>query len=216
MKIVRRELENLLSRVAFISYTKLAKPGSIFFRGIFEFKNIKEIIGFSMIGFAFISGVLPSSVSLYQTFFDTNLAKIPSLEIDLKTENSFQKPLEIFRITKGYSFFHPAIDLATDAGSAVLPILPGKIEKVSLQRFGYGNHVIINHGSGYQSLYAHLIKIAVKEGQQVQKDTVIGFIGSTGHSTGPHLHLEIAYNGQKVNPKRLFEDYFGRKLASTR
>jgi murein DD-endopeptidase MepM/ murein hydrolase activator NlpD len=195
---------------------KIAKKASIFFRGIFEFKLIKEIFGLSVIGAAFINGIFPSSVSSFQTLLDINFAKISPQEIHLKTENSFQKPVEIFRITKGYSFFHPAIDLATDAGSAVLPILPGKVEKVSLQRFGYGNHVIINHGSGYQSLYAHLIKIAVKEGQQVQKDTVIGFIGSTGHSTGPHLHLEIAYNGQKINPRRLFEDYFDRKLASSR
>ncbi|HNP89668.1 MAG TPA: M23 family metallopeptidase, partial [Candidatus Woesebacteria bacterium] len=72
------------------------------------------------------------------------------------------------------------------------------------------------HGSGRKSLYAHFSKIAVKEGQTVEKDTVIGFIGSTGWSTGPHLHLEIMENGQKINPKALFEEYFGKKLASSR
>lgn len=195
---------------------KIAKKASVFFRGIFEFKKIKEILGLLILIGAFLNSAFPNSISTIQTFLATNFSKISAPEIELKTEGSFQKPVEIFRITKGYSFFHPAIDFATDAGSAVLPILPGEVEKVSSQRFGYGNHVIINHGSGYQSLYAHLVKIAVKEGQQVQKDTIIGFIGSTGRSTGPHLHLEIAYNGQKLNPRRLFEDYFGRKLASTR
>ena len=97
-----------------------------------------------------------------------------------------------------------------------MPILPGKVEKTARLRFGYGNYIIVNHGSGFKSLYAHLSKITVKEEQKVDKNTVIGFIGSTGWSTGPHLHLEIINNKERVNPKLLFEEYLGQKLASTK
>jgi len=211
-----KNAQKLEREIIRFSYLKLAKPTSSFFRGIFEFKKVREIFGILVVSNFFLVNFLPNFFSSVQTFFDVNLTKISPQEIQIKTEKSLQKPLGIFRITKEFSFFHPGIDLATEAGTAILPIMPGKVIKTARQRFGYGNYIMIDHGSGYQSLYAHLVKINVEEGQQVQKDTIIGFIGSTGHSTGPHLHLEISYNHQKINPKNLFEEYFGQKLASSR
>ena len=162
------------------------------------------------------AGILPASLSQFQVLVEANSVN-PGQEIsELATEQSLQKPLEIFQITKGYSFFHPAIDLATDPGSPVKSILPGKIEQIKRSRFGYGNYIVINHGSGFRSLYAHLIKINVETNQEVEKDTIIAFIGSTGWSTGPHLHLEIMEEGRKINPKAFFEAYFGTKLASSK
>ncbi len=69
---------------------------------------------------------------------------------------------------------------------------------------GYGNHIIIDHGYGYESLYAHLKTMDVKKGQKVKKGEKIGGIGSTGLSTAPHLHYEVHYNGKAVNPINFF------------
>lgn len=195
---------------------KNAKTASIFFRGIFEFKKINQIIGFFILSSSFFAGTFPASISAVRTTFDTNLVRLRPEAIELTTQKSLQKPLGIFRITKGYSFFHPATDFAADAGSAVLAILPGRAEKVARGRFGYGNHVTVNHGSGLKSLYAHLAKINVKEDQLLDKETIIGFVGSTGWSSGPHLHLEIWEDNRKINPKAYFEAYFEEKLASLR
>lgn len=213
MKNIRKNLEIFLTKTAILVYAKLAKPASIFFRQVFEFRKIKELVGILVLAFSLITSVTPAAISAIQIASEDN-HKLTSKAIEITTQQSLQKPVESFRLTKYFSFFHPGLDFATDAGSAVLPILPGKVERVKRSRFGYGNHVIINHGSGFKSLYAHFVKISVKEGQEIDKNTVIGFIGSTGRSTGPHLHLEVVDNGQKINPKVLFEEYFGRKLAS--
>ncbi len=67
--------------------------------------------------------------------------------------------------------------------------------------WGYGNVVVLNHGNGWQTLYAHLDSVAVGCGQSVYQGSMIGTMGSTGNSTGPHLHYEMMYNGVKVNPR---------------
>jgi murein DD-endopeptidase MepM/ murein hydrolase activator NlpD len=65
---------------------------------------------------------------------------------------------------------------------------------------GYGNHVIINHGYGYETLYGHMTKFIVKQGQHIKRGELIGYVGSTGLSTGPHVHYEVIKNKQKINP----------------
>ena len=65
---------------------------------------------------------------------------------------------------------------------------------------GYGNHVVINHGDGYSTLYAHQSALNVYEGQIVSQGDVIGYVGSTGNSTGPHLHFTVFKNGETINP----------------
>lgn len=215
MNKIKRNLKTFWLKSLTFTYLNISKPASIFFRKVFEFNKIKESLGLGVIVAAFTANVFPAALSVFQiNLADTDIGQ--TLPVEITTEQSLQKPVDSFHLTKGYSFFHPGLDFATDAGSAVLPILPGKIERVERLRFGYGNYVVVNHGSGMKSLYAHFSKISVKEGLVVEKDTVLGFIGSTGWSTGPHLHLEIAENGQKINPKALFEEYFGKKLASSK
>ena len=65
---------------------------------------------------------------------------------------------------------------------------------------GYGNHIVINHGFGYRTLYGHMSKMAVKVGKQIKRGELIGYVGSTGLSTAPHVHYEVIKNGEKVNP----------------
>lgn len=103
-------------------------------------------------------------------------------------------------LTQKYSLFHPGIDIDGTTGEPIFPVAKGVVVATENSRFAYGKAVYVDHGSGYTSLYAHLSEIEADEGQFVDVDTEIGLMGSTGHSTGPHLHLEIRKNGLPVNP----------------
>lgn len=103
-----------------------------------------------------------------------------------------------------YQPTHTGIDISTGQRSGVTPILPfkaGRVIETVYSNYGLGNHVIVDHGEGISSVYAHLASISVKSGQEVDRSTTLGFEGTTGMSTGTHLHFEIRLNGQPVNPK---------------
>lgn len=134
----------------------------------------------------------------------------------MQTEQSVSLPMETYRITQGYHFFHPAIDLAAPVGTPVYSIMEGYVEQVVYGHWGYGNHLYINHGNGMRSLYAHLQQIKVKENDFINKGQEIGTVGSTGWSSGPHLHLQIWEGEKLINPKAFFENYFGQRLVSNR
>ncbi len=98
--------------------------------------------------------------------------------------------------------FHKGIDLSAPTGTPVVATADGRVEKAEWNSGGYGNMVVINHGRGIKTLYAHLSKILVREGQKVRRGQIIGLVGSTGKSVAPHLHYEVEVNGQAVNPIR--------------
>lgn len=95
---------------------------------------------------------------------------------------------------------HEGIDFAAPSGTEIQATGNGKIVKIENKRSGYGRSVLIDHGFGYQSLYAHMKEIKVRVGQKVTKGQVIGSIGSTGTSTAPHCHYEVRLHGKPVNP----------------
>ena len=99
----------------------------------------------------------------------------------------------------GARSFHSGVDLAAPTGTSVKAALDGRIAETGFNRI-YGNYVIITHDRGYQSLYGHLSAIYVKRGQYVTQGAVVGAVGNTGYSTGPHLHLSIYKNGRLINP----------------
>lgn len=103
-------------------------------------------------------------------------------------------------ITQYFSWYHPAIDIANPAEPLDVAADSGTVVHAGWDTTGYGNMVMIDHGNGYKTLYAHLSQIMVVVGQTVAKGQVIGRMGSTGHSTGPHTHFEIILNGVHVNP----------------
>jgi murein DD-endopeptidase MepM/ murein hydrolase activator NlpD len=109
------------------------------------------------------------------------------------------------RITQRYSWYHPAVDIADKNGPAVTAADSGTVVSVIYSRFGYGNHLIIDHGNGFKTLYAHMNKIYVSAGNNVSQGQSIGQMGSTGRSTGTHLHFEIIQNGTKLNPLTLLK-----------
>jgi murein DD-endopeptidase MepM/ murein hydrolase activator NlpD len=103
-------------------------------------------------------------------------------------------------ITQSYKPLHRAIDIGARMGAPVKASDAGYVAAVVYSKTGYGYHVIIDHGNGFQTLYAHMSKIYVQAGQAVERETAIGAIGSTGRSTGPHLHFEVRHNGAQLNP----------------
>lgn len=100
----------------------------------------------------------------------------------------------------GYSGIHPAIDIAGAVGNAVFAADSGVVVFAGWSNFGYGYMVVIDHGNGWQTAYAHLSAVGVTCGQSVFQGGYIGAVGSTGNSTGSHLHFELVYNGAKPNP----------------
>jgi len=99
--------------------------------------------------------------------------------------------------------FHYGMDFTAATGTDVFATGIGVVKEASRET-GYGNRVVIDHGFGYETFYAHLSKISVKVGQKVNRGDVIGFVGSTGTSTAPHLHYEVSKNGAKVNPQNYY------------
>ena len=95
---------------------------------------------------------------------------------------------------------HWGMDFSAPKGTEVYATGDGKIEKVKRSKRGYGNQVRIDHGYGYKTFYAHLNKYIVRKGQMVKRGDLIGYVGSTGTSTAPHLHYEVIKNKRKVNP----------------
>lgn len=100
----------------------------------------------------------------------------------------------------GYEKMHQGVDLATSQGTPIYAAKSGKVTNASFQSGGAGYYVSINHGDGFTSVYMHMTHFIVSPGQYVTTGQVIGYVGSTGASTGPHLHFGIAYNGSYINP----------------
>ncbi len=109
-------------------------------------------------------------------------------------------PTAARRITQYFGFRHTGLDIADKKGTPIYAAEAGKVERVLYQRTGYGYHIIINHGGDLRTLYGHASKIFVQEGQTVARGDVIALMGSTGRSTGPHLHFEVRVKGKRVNP----------------
>lgn len=101
--------------------------------------------------------------------------------------------------------FHAGLDIGSQAGDVVIAAYSGIIAEAQYSD-SYGNYVLINHGNGYSTIYAHMSSIAVEAGQPVSQGDTIGYVGSTGWSTAPHLHFEIRYSDVRTDPATYFDD----------
>ncbi|MFT4779839.1 MAG: murein DD-endopeptidase MepM/ murein hydrolase activator NlpD [Flavobacteriales bacterium] len=106
----------------------------------------------------------------------------------------------IYKVPK----FHAGMDFTASTGTEIFATGDGVIERVERRKTGYGLNVIIRHGYGYKTLYGHMSQIKVREGQRVKRGDVIGLVGNTGTSVGPHLHYEVIKDGAKVNPAHYY------------
>ena len=100
--------------------------------------------------------------------------------------------------------FHAGLDFAAPQGTPIYATADGRITTAGNTGNGYGNHVEINHGYSYETLYGHMVRVKVRIGQLVKRGEVIGWVGSTGKSTGPHLHYEVHKNGRPIDPIYFF------------
>ncbi len=99
---------------------------------------------------------------------------------------------------------HAGLDFAAPVGTPIYATADGVVKEADFNEGGYGNHVIINHGYGYETLYGHMVRIKTRVGRKVKRGEVIGYVGSTGKSTGPHCHYEVRKNGVPVDPVYFF------------
>jgi len=117
---------------------------------------------------------------------------------------------ELKRMASGYGIrmhpiykrrkMHTGMDFSAESGTEIYATGDGKVVEVTRSSRGYGNHVLIDHGYGYKTLYAHMSKFNVRRGQEIKRGQIIGYVGSTGTSVAPHLHYEVHRNKEKVNP----------------
>ncbi len=118
---------------------------------------------------------------------------------------SFQLPHPGYLSTP-YSNYHPGVDIASGLGMPVHPVAAGTVTEAGYSFWGYGLNVVIDHGSGYKSLYAHLGKTYVKPGQVVNTNDSLGTVGLTGNTSGPHTHLEVIKDGKNIDPRPLLPE----------
>ena len=106
----------------------------------------------------------------------------------------------IYKVRK----FHYGMDFSAPTGTEIFATGDGEVVNVRLSYTGYGRHVVIRHGFGYETLYAHMSRAIVKKGQMVKRGEIIGLVGNTGTSVAPHVHYEVSKDGEKVNPAHYY------------
>src|SRR5829696_3645556 len=121
---------------------------------------------------------------------------------------------DLNRIASGFGYrvdpvyktikLHAGLDFAAPQGTPIYATADGVVRVAGFSDGGYGNHVVLNHGYGYETLYGHMVRIKARSGQRVKRGEVIGYVGNTGKSTGPHCHYEVRKNGQKLDPVYFF------------
>jgi murein DD-endopeptidase MepM/ murein hydrolase activator NlpD len=121
---------------------------------------------------------------------------------------------DLKRMASGYGYrihpiyktrkMHYGMDFSAKTGTEIYATGDGVVSKIKRSKRGYGNYVKINHGFGYETLYAHMSKYIVKRGQKVKRGEVIGYVGNSGISTAPHLHYEVRKDNKKINPMNFY------------
>lgn len=147
--------------------------------------------------------------------YDEVLEMAKNQEIRMENIPAIQPVMnkDLKRVASGYGMridpvyhvrkFHQGMDFSAPIGTDVFATGNAKVEFAGWRQ-GYGNTVILDHGYGYKTLYAHLYKVLVRKGQKVRRSDIIALVGNTGKSTGPHLHYEVRLNGKPVDPRNYY------------
>ena len=137
---------------------------------------------------------------------DQKLANIPAIQpVSNKQLNRIASGFGV-RIDPVYGTpkMHKGLDFTAPQGTPIYCTGDGVVKEAGFSDAGFGNHVVINHGYGYETVYGHMVKVKSRVGQKVKRGEVIGWVGSTGKSTGPHCHYEVHINGNAVDPVYFF------------
>lgn len=131
---------------------------------------------------------------------------------------SFKNPLGLPHpgyLSTRFSSRHPGVDIASGLGMPVHPITNGEVVEATIDFWGLGKYVVVSHENNFKSKYAHMGKIYVKVGDQVNPNNILGEVGLTGQTSGPHTHLEITHEGILIDPLTLLPDVAGIPTSSS-
>lgn len=211
------ERDNTIYRVYFNSdpisdeVRRAGLGGKNRYKDLEDFNTSDLIIGSTKKVDEIMKALAVQSVSLDEI---TKLAKRKALL--LKSIPAIQpvKNEELRQMASGFGYrsdpftkirkFHKGMDFSAKSGTPIYATGDGIVKKADAKVSGFGNHIEINHGYGYLTLYAHLSKYKVRAGQKVKRGDIIGYVGSTGRSEAPHLHYEVHKNGEVVNPLNFY------------
>ncbi len=148
---------------------------------------------------------------------DTVSATEAFTEISVHTFSNFVSPLDNAYISSRFGYrtnpvsgkykLHGGLDLASGKGSPIYAVSGGEVT-TSAYSESYGNYVVIDHKNGYETLYAHCSELLCSKGDSVSCGDTIALVGSTGNSTGPHLHIEVRQDGERIDPEIYFGEFF--------
>ena len=195
--------KDILTKIEDIKKIRRGSKISRVFRQFFEQKRIKAILGTNLVLLTLLVSTFGSKTSALASIPEELTTLSPGVIEMVTTRAGIRPPLDEVNISQGFYSSHPAVDFDGLTDDPVYPIMKGKIESIIYDRFALGNHIIINHGAGLKSLYAHLSKIEVGSGEEVENDRIIGRVGATGRAFGDHLHLEVIDNDRHINPRTL-------------
>ncbi len=159
---------------------------------------------------------LKARINAQKKSYDELMGLISNKEVLLASTPAIQpvSNKDLSRIASGFGYridpvyktvkLHAGLDFAAPQGTPIYATADGTVSQAGFSEGGYGNHVVINHGYGYETVYGHMVKVKAREGQKVKRGEIIGYVGSTGKSTGPHCHYEVHKNGQKLDPVYFF------------
>lgn len=179
-----------------------------------KFPKIKLGFPKKVVWLTIISFILLNFLGFYPTFDFPPVKKSQALAQGLEQKgevipSSFSKPLNLPHpgyLSTRFSSFHPGIDIASGLGMPIHPIIDGTVERVGHDIFGLGNYVVVAHEKGFKSTYAHMGRIFVRPEDKISSENTLGEVGLTGHTSGPHTHLEISLNGDYIDPQKLLPE----------
>lgn len=196
----------ILRTVISLPRTRSSHPISKLLRPVLEARRLKTAVGglMSAVGVFFSFFWLVAGV--YQWSEPVQAFSPLTTEAVIETEKQnyfygFGKVVpSMSGVSQGFSRWHPGVDITAPAGSEIYPIQTGKVVRIENTKWGYGRSILMSHDNGISSLYAHVGKVMVEEGETVGPETILAEVGLTGRTTGYHLHLEIRVESKVINP----------------
>lgn len=174
---------------------------------VFDWHKLRRLVGVQFASMALAVSVVSYPTRAFDYHFSSGAEIMPEPAgvVTTTTASTFAFPLEsTLGMSQGYHGLHPGIDLRAPRGTAVLSMAEGTITQIEKIWGGYGHYVRIAHKGTLSSLYAHLDEARVVVGQKVRSGEIVGTVGMTGWTTGPHLHLEVTLGERAVNPLSYF------------
>ena len=217
---VTEALENRDNNIYRVYFNKTEIPDSIRKAGFRDPKRYKDLEGYNNSQLVLKTtkriDKLSKQLAIQSKSLD-EILKLASVKGNLLLAIPAIQPVQnenLKRIASGFGYridpftkvrkMHNGMDFTANTGSPVYATGDGVVARADNSASGFGNHVVIRHGFGYESLYAHLSKYNCRPGQKVKRGDVIGYVGSTGRSEGPHCHYEVHKDGKVVNPLNFY------------